>query len=206
MDYTSKPVLTAGAALLFAACALEVEGQQMRNAEQSSRERMATEAAESEEREMMLWWSERFHRSGQRRDPRLAFAQIRQDFLRLQVVNNDLARAVSGGGQLEFKLVTKSASEIRKLAQRLRDNLALPEAEDNDKTPAASAPAEPEQLKAALSVMDKIILRFAGDLHSKGVRSFDPQLSVRMRRDLEAIIALSGRVQKCSEKLGMATR
>ena len=205
MDYTSKPVLSAAAALLFAACVLGAQGQQMRNAERSARERMANEAAEREEREMMLWLSERFHRSGERRDPRLAFAQIRQDFLRLQVVNNDLARAVSGGGQLEFKLVTKSASEIKKFAQRLRDNLALPEAEDNDKTPAL-APAEPEQLKAALSVMDKIILRFATDLHSKGVKRFDAQSSAKMRGDLEEIIALSGRVKKCSEKLGMATR
>ena len=154
---------------------------------------------------MMLWLAERFHRSGERREPRLAFAQIRQDFLQLQVVNNDLARAVSGGGQLEFKLVTKFASEIKKRAQRLKDNLALPEAEDNDKTPAASAPADPEHLKAALSLMDKIILRFASDLHSKGIRRFDAQSSAKMRRDLEEIIALSGSVKKCSEKLGVAT-
>ena len=167
---------------------------------------MAREAAESEEREMTLELAERYHRSGEQREPRLALAQIREDFLRLQVVNNDLAQAVSGGGPLDFKLVAKSASEIKKRAERLKLNLALPEAEEGGKPPAAAAPADPEQLRAALSRLDGIILRFTNALHAKGVRRFDAQSSARLRLDLEAIIGLSGRVKKCSEKLGEAAR
>lgn len=205
MHHSSKPLLSAAAVLLIAACALSAQGQPARNAERAARERMAADAAESEEREMMLALTERYHRSGEQRDPRLAFAQIREDFVRLQVVNNDLARAVSGAGQLDLKLVAKSTSEIKKRAERLRENLALPEAEGG-KPPAASAPTDPEQLRAALSQLDKIILRFANSLHAKGVRRFDAQLSARLRLDLEAIIGLSGRVKKSSEKLGEAAR
>ena len=102
MGHTSKPVLGVAAALLFAACATAVQAQQTSAAERAARERMANDAAESEEREMMLALTERYHRSGEQRDPRLAFAQIREDFVRIQVINNDLARAVSGGGQLDF--------------------------------------------------------------------------------------------------------
>src|SRR5689334_5222975 len=122
MEYSSKPALSAAAVLLLAACAFGTQGQQrMNNAERESRERMARDTAESEEREMELALIERYHRTGERRrEPRLAFAQIREDFLRLQVVNNDLARAVSGGGQLDLKLVAKSASEIKKRAERLK--------------------------------------------------------------------------------------
>lgn len=207
MDYSSKPVLSAAvAALLLAACALTAQGRQISAAERAARERMAREAAESEEREMMLALAERYHRSGEQRDPRLAFAQIREDFVRLQVVNNDLARAASGGGQLDFKLVAKSASEIRKRAERLKENLALPEVKDGEKSPAAAAPTDPEQLRAALSRLDGMILRFAKDLHAKGVRRFDVQSSAKLRRDLEEIVALSGRVKKGSERLGEATR
>jgi predicted flap endonuclease-1-like 5' DNA nuclease len=204
MDYSSKSVLGAAAALLFAACAVGAQSQPTVSAERISRERMAREAAESEDREMMLELVERYHRSGEEREPRLALAQIREDFLRLQVVNNDLARAVSGGGQLDLKLVTQSASEIKKRAERLKENLALPEAGGGEKPPAAAAPADPEQLRAALSRLDGIVLRFANGLHAKGVGRFDAVASARLRLDLEAIIGLSERVKKGSEKLGKA--
>jgi hypothetical protein len=168
---------------------------------------MARDAAESEEREMMLELTERYHRSGEHsREPRLALAEIREDFLRLQVVNNDLARAVAGGGQLDFKLVAKSASEIKKRAERLKLNLALPEAAEGEKPPASPAPADPEQLRVALSRLDGIVLRFTNALHAKGVKSFDAQSSARLRLDLEAIIGLSVRVKKGSEKLAEAAR
>ena len=68
------------------------------------------------------------------------------------------------------------------------------------------APTDPKQLRATLSRLDGIILRFTNALHTKGVRRFDAQSSARLRLDLEAIIALSGRVKKSSEKLGEAAR
>jgi hypothetical protein len=209
MDYSLKHVLSAAAALLCAAGALGVQGQGPQNrsaAEREARERMARDAAVSEEREWTLALAERYHRSGERREPRLAFAQIREDFLRLQVVNNDLAKSVSGGGQLDLKLVAKSASEIRKRAERLKENLALPEPGEQAKPPASPTPADPEQLRTALSRLDGIVLRFTNALHSKGVGRLDAQVAARLRLDLEAIIGLCERVKKSSEKLGDAAR
>jgi hypothetical protein len=208
MEYSSKTVLSAAAALLFAACPLGAQSAQDRSAERASRERMAADAAESEDREMMLALTERYHRSGEQREPRLAFAQIREDFLRLQVVNNDLAKAVAGSEQLDLKLVAKSASEIKKRAERLKLNLALPEADEGEKAHAAptAPPADLAQLRTKLSRLDGIVLRFSNALHAKGVRRFDAQSSARLRLDLEAIITLSGQVKKSSEKLGEADR
>jgi predicted flap endonuclease-1-like 5' DNA nuclease len=117
-----------------------------------------------------------------------------------------LVRAVSGAGQLDLKLVAKSASEIKKRAERLKLNLALPEPAEDEKSLATPAPADPEQLRATLSRLDGIILSFANALHAKGVRRFDAQSSARLRRELEEIVALSGRVKKSSEKLGEAAR
>ena len=206
MGHSSKPVLGAAAALLFAACAAAVQGQQATAAERAARARMARDAAESEEREMMLAEVERYHRSSERREPRLALAQIRQDFVRLQVVNNDLTKLVAGGAQLDLKLVAKSASEIRKLAERLKENLALPEAEGAVKPPESAPPADPEQLRTALSRLDGIIRRFASGLHASGVGRLEAASSARLRLDLQAIIGLSERVRKGSEKLGEASR
>jgi hypothetical protein len=199
-------VRSTAAALLFAACALSAQGQQSKNPVRDARERMAYEAAESEEREMLFALAERYHRSGEPREPRLAFAQIREDFIRLQVVNNDLARAVAGAGQLDFKLVAKSAAELKKRAERLKLNLALPEAAEGEKAPAPPAPTDPEQLRAALSRLDGTILKFADELHATGVRRLDAQSAAKLRRGLEEIVALSGRVKKGSEKLGEAAR
>ena len=206
MNYPSRLVFAAAAALLIAACVPGVKGQQMSAAERAARERMANDAAESEERELTRELVERYHRSGERRDPHLAFAQIREDFLRLQVVNNDLARAASGEGALDLKLVAKSASEMKKLAERLKLNLALPEVAEGEKPPASPAPADMGQLRTALSRLDGIVLRFANNLHAKGVRRLDADSYARLRLDLEAIVGLSGRVKKGSEKLGEETR
>jgi hypothetical protein len=206
MGHSSKPVLVAAAALLLAACAAAAQGRQVTAAERAARERMARDSAESDERELLFSQMERYHRSGERREPRLAFAQIREDFVRLQVVNNDLAEAAAGGAQLDLKLVAKSASEIRKRAERLKLNLALPEAAEGAKPPPSPAPADPEQLRTALSRLDGIIRRFTSALHAKGVGRLDAQSSDRMRLDLEAIIGLSERVKKGSEKLVEASR
>lgn len=206
MGHSSKPFLGAAAALLFAACATAVQGQQMTAAERAARERMSRDAVESTEREMMLAEVERYHRSGERREPRLALAQIREDFVRLQVLNNDLANSVAGGAQLDFKLVAKSASEIRKRAERLKENLALPEADGAVKPPESAPPADPEQLRTALSRLNGIIRRFASGLHASGVGRLEAASSARLRLDLQAIIGLSERVRKGSEKLGEASR
>lgn len=130
-------------------------------------------------------------------EPRLAVAQIRADFVRLQVVNNELAKAAAGGGALDLKFVARSASEMRKLAARLRDNLALPEAEGDGER----AAPPPEQLKPTLTALDRTVLKFAEDLSSWGVKQVDARAASRTRRELEEIIELSGRVKKYSEKM-----
>lgn len=208
MRHSSKPFLGAAAALLFAACAASAQVQPTRGAvERAERERMARDSVESDERAMTFDMIERHHRSGeQQRGPRLAFAQIKEDFTRLQVVNNDLTKAAAGGGQLDFKLVTKSASEIRKRAERLKLNLALPEPDGAAKPPESAVPADAERLRTALSRLDGIIRRFTNVLHEKGVGRLDAASSTRLRVDLEAIIGLSERVKKGSEKLGEASR
>ncbi|HJQ32311.1 MAG TPA: hypothetical protein VJ866_09035, partial [Pyrinomonadaceae bacterium] len=67
MCYSSKSVLGAAAVLLFAACAARAQSQPTTNAERASRDRMARDAAESDDREMMFELIERYHRSGEER-------------------------------------------------------------------------------------------------------------------------------------------
>lgn len=139
--------------------------------------------------------------------PRLALAQISEDFTRIQVVNNGLAQSLEAGGELDLKVVAQAASEIKRRAGRLRDNLALPQPGPDERRPGARAGLEPGQLKGALNSLDRLVLSFVNNPGFQGVGVvIDAQWSIKARRDLEEIIELSGRVKACSEQLRKAAR
>ena len=172
--------------------------------ERESRER----AAEESEREFALRMVDELRKPKpvERRQPRLTFAQIREDYVRIQVVNNNLAQAASQGGALNLKFIIESASEIKKRAARLKLNLALPEPEQEPKRTTVSVVAEPAQLKSSLSTLDELIIRFVRNPVFRSVNVVNAQESAKARRDLEAIIALSGQIKKSSEKLNEAAQ
>ena len=176
--------------------------------ERLERERRDREMREADlrERQLLLRNMKPDARPAERPAPRLATAQIREDFVRLQVLNNELAKANSRADALDLKFVSRSAAEIRRLAARLRDNLALPGAGDAPVNPVVKAAPPPAQLGPALAALDGLILRFADGLASKGVYLVDAQSSAGVRRELEAIIELSGWVKKASERLEKSSR
>ncbi len=145
--------------------------------------------------------SELRRRPAERQELHLAYAQIREDYVRLQVVYNGLAQAVSQGGALDPKFVAKSASEIKKCAGRLKYNLALPEPEKDSKRPKSEVGAAAEQLKPSLSALGELIAGFVNNPMFKEVKVVDAQGSAKARRDLEEIIELSGEIKRGSKKL-----
>jgi hypothetical protein len=130
---------------------------------------------------------------------RLALTQIKEDYERIQAVNNDLAKATDVAGELDIKLAAESASEIRKRAERLLTNLALPEL--TDEVERVRMPAEGEgQLRPSLVMLRKLVERFVRSPLFREVNIIDAQVSTRARRDLEGIVELSGRLKKDCEK------
>jgi hypothetical protein len=137
-------------------------------------------------------------RSGgnRRRDPNLTPKQLQEDFTCIQVLNNSLVEAMSRGGETDDQLVARSVSEIRMRAERLRDNLALPKPEKSTK----QSWSGPVGLKASIAMLDELIIGFAHNPAFREARADDAELSVRARRDLEAIIELSGQIKKRFEQ------
>jgi hypothetical protein len=134
----------------------------------------------------------------------LAFTQISEDFTRIQIVNNALAKSLAAGEELDFKVVAQAASEIKKRAGRLKENLLLPGlAEDR---PKSSFEIEPWQLKAALAELDRLVVSFVHNPGFRSVKVVDAQWSAKARSDLEGIIELSGRLKKSSEQLDKAAQ
>ncbi len=216
MKSTVKPALWFVAALTLTVLVAPCAGQQP-NIEQPSGtgERRARpdsgQAARQVARELeaarRLWGVEldETRRVGERPDQRLVFTQISEDFLRIQIVNDELARTVEPTAPLDLKFIAQAASEIKKRAGRLKYNLALPEPAERVKRPKVEVETG-EQLRAALTTLGPLIVGFAHNPIFKETKVLDAQLSTKARCDLEEIIELSGQVKKTSEQLSKAAR
>src|SRR3712207_7876627 len=62
-----------------------------------------------------------------------AAEQLNEDFKRVQVIRNELARAVTSGSALDYKHVSEEAAEVRKRSLRMQTYLALREEHDASK-------------------------------------------------------------------------
>ena len=139
-------------------------------------------------------------------EERLALAQIKEDYVRLQVVNKDLSKAASQPEALDLKEVSKSTAEMRKRAERLLENLALPEVQEQTGRSRPNDIEREEQLKASLLALGQLVERFVHNPIFREVNVIDAQASARARRDLQAIIAISDRLKRESEKLDKGPR
>lgn len=199
-----KFMLQAAAAVVAVATALspEVLGQNS-ELEKAKRAEMERRAGENERR-LSTWelrMAEVRRPPERRRDANLAYTQIREDYKQIQIVNNDLARLVSAGNNLEVKYVEKSVSEIKKRAGRLKENLMLPGDDNLPQRFKMEVGAEPEQLKSALSTLDKLVMEFVNNPIFEQAKTVDVQMAAKARRTLEDIIEVSDRIRKSNEKL-----
>ena len=131
---------------------------------------------------------------------RMALLQIRIDFLRIQIVNDDL-QAESRAVQPDLKAIAESASEITKSAERLKGNLALPGIKTGQRSPDLRVEIGVEQLRVALSVLSNSIGSFVENPVFEHVGVIDATLSTQALRDLTKIIDVSKQVKRGSEKL-----
>jgi len=131
---------------------------------------------------------------------RMVLLQIRMDFLRIQIVNDDL-QAESRSIQPDLKAIAKSASEIAKRAERLKGNLTLPGTERQQSLPDLKVGIGVEQLRGALSLLSDSIAAFVENPLFEHVGVIDATLSSQALRDLMKIIEVSRQVKRGSERL-----
>jgi hypothetical protein len=135
-----------------------------------------------------------------RPSPQQALAQIQKDFLRLQVLNRNLGRAAIGTNSLDLKFVSKSVSEMKERAERLNNNLALPETQPTTDRK-LDLIERPEQVKPSVLRLVKLVFRFVDNPFFKEINVVDAQQTAQARHDLEEIIKLSEQLKKGSEEL-----
>jgi hypothetical protein len=135
---------------------------------------------------------------------RVIYEQIREDFHRLQLVNNEMMQATfppKSAYTPDSNHISKSTDEIHKCAKRLLTKLRLPETEIKEQKPANEDIANANQLKSALLKLDSLVMSFIGNPTFKHPKVVDVVESVRAKRDLLGIIELSRRIKQNSEKL-----
>jgi hypothetical protein len=137
-----------------------------------------------------------------RPQPEQQLAQLQKDFSQLQVLNKSLLTAALANPPLDPKFVSKSVAEIKKRAERLDKNLALPEPERAAEQ--TETFATPLQLKPSVLKLGRLIFSFVDNPFFKEASVVDTQLTSKARRDLEDIIELSGQIRKTSEQMGKA--
>jgi len=135
-------------------------------------------------------------------NPQLALAQLQDDFTYIQKINKQLGLAALGKADLDLSFVTKSAAEINKRAERLKDNLALPK-EAEAAEPARQYTVETaSQLKAPIVDLARLILDFTDNPFFKEAGVVETPEAYRARRDLEKIIWLSEEITNLSKSVG----
>ena len=135
-----------------------------------------------------------------------AIANMKEDFSRIQIVRNDIARNLVARKPLDHTLVFQQTAEINKRANRLNGYIrarAPEEAKENN-----LPELQREEMIDALVRLCKLIDSFTENPALKNAAIIDSKDIPRAKenkanadRDLLAIIKLSGRIEKKAEEL-----
>ena len=130
---------------------------------------------------------------------------MKEDFTRIQVLRNDIARNLVARKPLDYKLVSEQTAEINKRAGRLNVYLRARAAEEKENN---SSELKSEEMIGALVRLCKLIDSFTENPALKNAATVDSNEIAKAKenkanadRDLLAIIKLSSSLQKNSESL-----
>jgi len=140
-------------------------------------------------------WSMKSMEKNSARTPeeqKLAWSQIREDFERIQVIDNDFVKHRASSEIPDTKLLEKAAAEINKCAARLRVNLMFPK---ETAAPGEKSPNE-YQMSTLLSGLSGLIKRFVNNPVFGEIEALDVQAASAAERDLGRIIELSEQIKK----------
>jgi len=135
-----------------------------------------------------------------------AIVNMKEDFSRIQVLRNDIARNLVAHKPLDYSLVSEQTAEINKRASRLNVYMRAhaPEAEKENSLPELKS----EEMIGALVRLCKLIDIFTENPALKNAATVDSKDVAKAKenkadadRDLLAIIRLSNTLQKTSESL-----
>lgn len=160
------------------------------------------EAIERQGREAMLRGAELLSRPvDDKRGVQAAAEQVKQDFKRIQVLRNNLARHLTSEGPLDYKTIAGAAGELNKRANRLRTFLVPQTSGGHDESPHNQIELDGALLRAALITLCQRIDSFTGNPVFKVLEVVDVEQATKAGGDLQGIIRLSARIKDGAERM-----
>jgi hypothetical protein len=132
--------------------------------------------------------------------------QTRQDFGKIQDINRELVAALKSQAEPDYRSLAETATELKKRARRLKDNISLPPPADDQPLEKRDGELEREAIRAALSMLSERLTSFSSNPLFQTPNLIDVQLGAKASRDLDIIIELSGRLKKSAERLARSGR
>jgi hypothetical protein len=137
-----------------------------------------------------------------------AIANMKQDFTRIQVLRNDIARDLIAHKPLDYSLINQQTTEIRRRALRLNDYMMARAPET--KEPEGTTDLKNEEMLGALVKLCKLIDSFTENPALKNALTIDAKEVEKAKEnkakadlDLLAIIKLSESLQKTTDSLNV---
>ena len=138
-----------------------------------------------------------------------AIVNMKDDYKRIQVLRNDIARNLVARKPIEYKLVAEQTAEINKRASRL--NVYMQARVPEEQKLSTADELKNEEMVGALVKLCKLIDSFTENPALKNAATIDSKEIAKAKenranadRDLLAIIKLSASIQKKSENSGTA--
>jgi hypothetical protein len=138
-----------------------------------------------------------------KRESKPSLPTIRDDFRRLQIVDNELMRRVFVQNLFDADQIRASVSEIKKHASRLRASISFgePTVEASNKNsnqvrPERTAAGEVQNLSAMLLQMDQAVMSFVNNPLFQQPKVLDSKLALQAGKDLDQVLQLTERLHR----------
>jgi hypothetical protein len=200
-----RPARALAAAALVLSAAAAVSARQFAPSPSSRRNADIERIQEQQKREMQLRkGGEEAGHPPDERAVKAAVKQLGEDFRRIQLIRNEVARSLAAGGALDYGRVSEQAAEVRRRALRMQTYLALRDEREEEGRQAGAAALGEEELKRALVRLCKRIDSFVENPRFKSPDVVNVQGNERAGRDLREIISLSAAAREGAERAGHA--
>jgi hypothetical protein len=127
-------------------------------------------------------------------------AEIEQDFQKLLVLHNGLARFLLDKKPLDYGFVSDTSAEIRKRATHLQKILALT-LSDEELKQEPTADFEDARIRDGVATLCNHIKAFVTNPVIENPATVDAEQLTKARRSLQAVIYFSASVKKSAERL-----
>jgi hypothetical protein len=132
-------------------------------------------------------------------------AQIEQDFSRILILHNEIARALSAASRLDYRFVSTATAEIKKRSSRLQSTLLL-KPEGSEQSTEKQVSADEKEVKDALISLCRHIKNFVTNPVIDSPGTVNVEQLEKARHELEDTIQISSGIKKTADKLSKSNK